>query len=66
MNEKGMYKMSVTVDFNVTELQYLRGLILADQLENDYKNHPTIRIDNKTNMNQFTAALLDKLMEKDY
>lgn len=50
--------------FSITEIQYLRGLIMADKLENNYeKEGKNALIDRKTTMHEFTEKLLKTLDE---
>lgn len=56
------------MQLNLTEIQYLRGLVRADQIENDYKHNPKAIIDRSTPMYAFTTKVLKKLdeMEDDF
>lgn len=46
----------------ITEIQYIRGLIVADKLENNYEQEGmNVKIDRQTSMHEFTNNLLSKL-----
>ncbi len=50
--------------FTLTEIQYLRSLIVSDKKENDYENQGmNAKIDQNTSMYEFTNKILEKLDE---
>lgn len=45
----------------ICELQYLRSLVMCDNLENDYEHHPEIKIARDKTMFIFNAEVMQKL-----
>lgn len=46
--------------FDITEIQYLRGLVMADKIENDYIANPKTVIAQDKTMHDFTEEILSK------
>lgn len=55
----------VNMELDITELQYLRGLIMTDKIVNDYENNLNARISQVKSMHTFTDNLLEKLDEEE-
>jgi hypothetical protein len=57
-----------TLELTLTEIQYLRSLILQDQICGDFLINPQIKIDRQTSMYDFTEKIMKKLndMEDDF
>ncbi|NIK12851.1 hypothetical protein [Alkalibacillus almallahensis] len=53
------------MELDITELQYLRGLIMNDKIVNDYENNPNVGISQVKSMHTFTDDLLEKLDEEE-
>lgn len=47
----------------ISEIQYLRGLIMSDKIENDYIANTNIVIAQNKTMHEFTEEILRKLDE---
>ena len=45
----------------ICELQYLRSLVMCDNLENDYEHHPETLIARNKTMFVFNAEVMQKL-----
>ena len=45
----------------ICELQYLRSLVMCDNLENDYEYHPETKIARNKTMFVFNAEVMQKL-----
>lgn len=57
-------KVFEIIPFTLTEIQYLRGLIISDKMENDYeKQGMNAKIDQKNSMHDFTEKILKILDE---
>ncbi|UGO50644.1 hypothetical protein PQE68_gp053 [Bacillus phage vB_BanS_Sophrita] len=47
--------------FDITEIQYLRGLVMADKLINNYDEDKNTKIAQNKSMHDFTNEVLEKL-----
>ena len=45
----------------ICELQYLRSLVMCDNLENDYEYHPETKIARNKTMFDFNVEVMQKL-----